>query len=112
VLSLLPTVLDLEGVVVTDQNAASKYVRFGAGATGLAIVDHSRTFAEYWTHSDYIEQYRRKAAKCAEVLVPHVIPPEYIRCVYVCWAQVKLAVEELRLPIPARTNSDMYFNRT
>ena len=31
VLSLLPTVLDLDGVVVTDQNAASKYVRFGAG---------------------------------------------------------------------------------
>jgi hypothetical protein len=66
VLSLRPTVLDLEGVVVTDQNAASKYVRFGAGSAGLAIVDRARTFAEYWTDPDYIEQYRRKAAKCAE----------------------------------------------
>jgi hypothetical protein len=112
VLSLLPTALDLDGVVVTDQNAASKYVRFGAGAAGLAIVDQSRTFAEYWTHPDYIEQYRRKAAKCAEVLVPHVVPPEYIRGAYVCSPLVKRAVNSLGLQLTVSINGDLYFGRT
>jgi hypothetical protein len=96
---------------VTDQNAASKYVRFGAGPAGLAIVDHARTFAEYWTDPDYIEQYRRRAAKCAEVLVPHVVPPEYIRGAYVCSVPVKRTVENLRLQLEVSINGDLYFGR-
>jgi hypothetical protein len=78
----------------------------------LAIVDHARTFAEYWTHPDYIEQYRRKAAKCAEVLVPHAVPPEYIRGAYVCSLPVKLAVGNLGFQLPVRINGDLYFGRT
>ena len=66
VLSVMPNVIDVDGVVVTDQNTASNYARYGAGADGLAIVNYELTFAEYWTHADPVEQFRRKAAKCAE----------------------------------------------
>ena len=74
-------------------------------------MDHARTFAEYWTDSDYIEQYRRKAAKCAELLVPNVVPPEYIRGAYVCSSQVKHVVDRLDLQLTVWINNHMYFGR-
>ena len=63
VLSVSLAVLDLPGVVVTDQNAASNYVRFAGGANALAIVDGAFTFAEFWTHpEDAIQEWRHKSA--------------------------------------------------
>jgi hypothetical protein len=65
VLRLSADVLDIPGVIITDSNAASKYVTFGLAPEGLAIVDRDRTFAESWTHDDQIEQWRHSAQKCA-----------------------------------------------
>jgi len=42
-------VLDIPNTIVSDSNAASKYVRFRPAPAGLAIVDRDRTFAEWWT---------------------------------------------------------------
>ena len=50
-------VLDLPGVVITDGNAASDYVRFVNGSDGLRIVDKELAFADSWTHPDAIEYY-------------------------------------------------------
>jgi len=83
VLRVSTDVLELAGVVVTDSNAASKYVRFRPAPTGLAIVDRERTFAEWWTHDDQIEKWRHSAQKCAEVLVPDVVPARYVTGAYV-----------------------------
>lgn len=41
-------------------------------------------FATWWTDSDPYEQQRKKRARCAEVLVPHDVPPDYIMGAYVC----------------------------
>lgn len=76
-------VLHLPGVVVTDCNASSDHVRFGDGVSGLARVDRELVFAEYWTDPDPIAYYRRKSAKCAEVLVPDFVPPDFISGVFV-----------------------------
>ena len=35
-------------------------------------------YAQYWTDEDYYEQLRKKSTKCAEVLVPYVIPFDYV----------------------------------
>jgi ssDNA thymidine ADP-ribosyltransferase, DarT len=70
VLRVSTDVLDLPGVVVTDRNAASDYVRFGPAPAALALVDRELVFARYWTHGDLIEQSCRKSIKCAEILVP------------------------------------------
>ena len=78
VLRIRKDVLHLPGVVVTDCNASSDHVRFGDSVAGLAIVDGELVFAEYWTDPDPILYYRRKSAKCAEVLVPDVVPPSFI----------------------------------
>ena len=60
VLRISPEVLDLPGVVVTDANPSSPYVRFAAAPSGLRIVDREITFAQYWTDQDPIQYFRRK----------------------------------------------------
>src|SRR5437763_55478 len=50
--------------------------RFGA------IVNRDLTFADFWADPDRIQYFRKKSAKCAEVLVPDRIDPQYFRCAY------------------------------
>jgi hypothetical protein len=83
VLRIGTEVLDLEGVVIADRNASSDYCLFGPAPSGLANVNSELVFAEYWTDPDPIQAYRRKSVKCAEVLVPDRVPPEFIRGAYV-----------------------------
>ena len=84
VLRIATSVLDLPDVVITDQNAASDYRRFAAAPGGLAIVDRDKTFAEYWTHpDDRIAYWRHASMKCAEVLVPDSVHPDFITGSYV-----------------------------
>jgi len=68
VLRINTDILDLPNVVITDSNTAGDYAIFHASPRGLAIVDRELTFAIDWTHPDQIEYFRRKSAKCAEVL--------------------------------------------
>jgi hypothetical protein len=86
ILSVSPDVLDLNGAVVTDSNASSEYARFAAAPKGLRIVNKELTFAEYWTDPDRIQYYRKKSAKCAEVLIPDRVAPGYLRAIYV-WSE-------------------------
>ena len=75
-------VIDGPGVVVTDCNASSDYVRFSHPAHGFGLIEREVTFARYWTHDDYFEQLQHKSRMCAEVLVPGRVPPEAIVGVY------------------------------
>ncbi len=83
VLRISASVIDIPGALITDSNAASKYATFRPAPDGLAIVDRDRTFAESWTHDDQIEQWRHSAQKCAEVLVPDMVPASYISGAFV-----------------------------
>lgn len=82
-LRVSPNVLDLPGVVITDCNASSDYVRFSDSATGLGRIDSDEVFARYWTHADYYAQLRHKSRMCAEVLVPDVVDSSYVLGAYV-----------------------------
>jgi len=92
VLRINPKVLDLEGVVVSDRNASSQYARFAPPPLGLRLISKEAVFSDFWTHpEDPIAEYRHKSIKCAEVLVPHRVPPELIMGGYVsCEATIDL----------------------
>lgn len=78
VLRVSTNVFSLAGAVITDQNAASDYVRFYAPRQS-ALLDFDDIFARDWTHpTDQIREWRHKSRKCAEVLVPHQVPPHLI----------------------------------
>lgn len=78
VLAVSATVLDLPGVIVSDGNAASGYSRFYTPEEGIQRLDFSSVYSEWWTSGDWLEQQRRKRIKCAEILVPDVIPFAYV----------------------------------
>jgi len=102
-------VLDIPGVIITDSNAASKYVTFRLAPEGLAIVDRDRTFAEYRTHDDQIEQWRHSAQKCAEVLVPDVVPPSYIFGAYVSCTESRELLQGLAPKLSVGVDRHLFF---
>jgi hypothetical protein len=83
VLRVSTDVLRVDGTVITDQNAASDYVRFLA-PTQWALLDFDDIYAMDWRHpNDPIAYWRHKARKCAEVLVPRSVAPRFLTGVYV-----------------------------
>jgi hypothetical protein len=109
VLRVSPDVLDLSGVVVTDGNASSGYVRFAAAPHGLSIVNRQLTFAEYWTDQDPVRYYQQKFAKCAEVLVPDRVDPRYFIGAYVSCDESLDRFRALGVSLTATINPYLFF---
>ena len=80
ILMVKDSVLDLEDVVVTDGNASTDYVVFYSALTGLERLDFDLIYARSWTDEDPVRYRYKKSVKCAEVLIPDVIPYTYIIC--------------------------------
>ncbi len=109
VLAVDPAVLDLEGVVVTDGNAASDYTRFAAAPEGLQLVDEAMTFAGYWTDANVYTYYEKKRRKCAEVLVPDRIDSRFITGVYVSCERARDACHAIPVPWPVTIDRNLFF---
>ncbi|MFQ5895213.1 MAG: DUF4433 domain-containing protein [Nitrospinota bacterium] len=111
VLRVGPGVLDLAGVVITDQNAAStRYARFAPAPHGLEIVDRDMVFAEFWTHpSDQIAEWRHSSAKCAEVLVPDCVDPRYIFGAYVSCEHARTELQGRAPSLDVTVDPPMFF---
>ena len=109
VLRVNPDVLDLPNVVITDQNAASNYARFGAAPAALSMVNRDQVFAEYWNHDDQIAKWRHASIKCAEVLVPDIIDSRYIVGAYVSCAESRALLVSVAPSLEAVVNSHLFF---
>lgn len=70
VLMISPDVLDLEGVIVTDGNAADDMTRFFSPEEGMASLNYDGIYAKYWNDPNLFVKEEKKRIKCAEVLVP------------------------------------------
>ena len=80
VLRVSRDVLKLDGVVVSDQNASSRWARFFSPVEGIRRLDFDMIYAENWHHTEnQILNWQHKSAKCAEVLVPDRVPFEFIQ---------------------------------
>ena len=74
------SILDFTEVVVSDRNASSNYASFYSPKVGMNEIDFDLVYARFWTDEDFYVQMQKKSIKCAEVLVPYVIPYEYVVC--------------------------------
>lgn len=109
VLRISTFVLGLNGVAITDQNAASNYVRFYAPSQ-WQLLDFDDIFARDWTHpEDQIREWRHKSRKCAEVLVPHVVPPNMITSAYVADNSALVKLQQMGFALPIDVNPDFFF---
>ncbi len=83
VLRIKKIILDMEGVIVTDKNAARE-CWFKPVEEGLALLKKDEIYATFWVYrDDPIKQDRHMGIKCAEVLVPECVPSDYIIGAYV-----------------------------
>lgn len=96
-------------MVVTDGNASSDYVRFAAAPDGLRIVDREITFAEYWTDPNPIQYYQKKFAKCAEILVPDRVDPQFLVGTYVSCDESFARLNAIAVNITAIIDRRLFF---
>jgi len=82
VLRVDKTIIDFEGIIVTDKNAA-RDCWFKSVSEGLPLLESKEIFAEYWLNDDPFEEDRLKGVKCSEVLVPKSVAANYIIGAYV-----------------------------
>ena len=109
VLRVSPSVLDLRGVVISDQNASSSHCRFVAAPAGLSIVNQDLTFAEFWTDPDPITAWRCKSAKCAEVLVPDRVDPRFLMGAYVSCEEAQRRFAGMGVFLVASIDRHLFF---
>lgn len=101
-------VLAVPGVVLTDQNAASDYVRFLAPSQ-VSEIDMDLVYAEDWRHPDRITYFRRKAAKCAEVLVPQKVHPRFLLGAHVADAAARDRLSAVGFTLPISVSPALFF---
>ncbi len=110
VLSVSTSVLDLDGVVLADGNAASATTAFRPALQGLAEIKRKRVFAQYWTHpGNPVAEAEHKRVMCAEVLVPNSVDAAMIDGVYVANDEVADSVSANVANVRAMTNGYLFF---
>jgi hypothetical protein len=109
VLRVSTRVLGVAGVAITDQNAASSYVRFYAPSQS-ALLDFDDIYARDWTHpDDQIRGWRHKSRKCAEVLVPHRVPPDMLIGAMVADGAARDRLSSTGFALPIVIDPDFFF---
>ncbi len=83
VLRVNKAVLNIQGVIVTDKNAA-RDCWFKPVDDGLPLLNKDEIYADFWIYpDDPVREYKHAGIKCAEVLVPNHVPSSYIVGAYV-----------------------------
>lgn len=110
VLRITTDVFRLDGVVFTDQNAASPYVRFYRVQDGIECMNFDMIYADDWRHSDdKVKYWRHRSIKCAEVLVPNAVETRLITGAYVYDASVQSQIAGLWPELPTVVNKAIFF---
>jgi hypothetical protein len=109
VLRVSTQVLELEGVVITDQNAASDYVRF-LHPRQWRVLDFEAIYAMDWRHpGNSAAYYRHSSQKCAEVLVPQRVDTQFLTGAYVVDDAARNRLQTLGLALPIIANPVLFF---
>ena len=108
ILRIATDILEIQGAVITDQNAASRYAKF-LPPDAINELELEQIYARYWNHDDQIARWRHSSQKCAEVLIPNNIPPTYIFGAYVLSAMAHRKLTAVGFPYQIEINSDLFF---
>jgi hypothetical protein len=111
VLRVSVDVLAQQGTVITDQNAASDWVRF-LDVAQWRNLPFDDIFAGSWTDPDQVTYWRKKSRKCAEVLVPHQVETRFLMGAYVVDAVAANLLMAQGFGLPVTTNPAIFFRDT
>jgi hypothetical protein len=109
VLQVSTEVLALDGTVISDQNAASDYVRF-LHPRQWRFLDFDAIYAMDWRHpGDQVAYWRHRAKKCAEVLVPHRIEGRFLNGAHVVDEATKARLAGSGFSLPLTVSPVLFF---
>ena len=83
VLAVSQQVINIDGCILSDQNASTDLVKFYTPKDGLQNINFDLVFAQNWTDTNPYTNRLKKATKCAEILIPNCVPYDYILGAYV-----------------------------
>lgn len=83
VLRISTDVLQCNGAIVSDENAARGWARFEPWPDGLNMIEKEDIFRERWDVDGFFERKRLMGIMCAEVLLPDKVESRYIQGAYV-----------------------------
>lgn len=109
ILALSSKIIDIEGCIVSDRNAAAALARFYSPHDGLEELDFTTIHAKYWTDPDLLIMREKKAIKCAEILIPYRVPPSYIVEACVVNEEIKIQLKELGFDKKITINPHVFF---
>jgi ssDNA thymidine ADP-ribosyltransferase, DarT len=110
VVRVSPEILDLQGAVIADGNAAASATRFDRSPEGLRMLDENRVYAHYWTDQDIWSYYEKKRQRCAEVLVPNLIAPDFLIGCYVCNGKAIKSCTDIVPTLGAEVKKHVFFD--
>jgi hypothetical protein len=109
ILQVSTQVLDLDGSVISDQNAASNYARF-LHPRQWRLLDFDAIFAMDWRHpGDQIAYWRHRAQKCAEVLVPQRVDSQFLTGAYVVDEAARERLVRSGFTLPVTVDPVLFF---
>jgi hypothetical protein len=109
VLRISTAVCSIQGVVLTDCNASSDYVRF-LHPSQWNLLDFEEIYAMDWRHpGDAPAYYRHRSRKCAEVLVPHRVDPERLVGAYVVDQAAAQRLADVGFALPIAVDPVLFF---
>lgn len=111
VLNIMPEILDFDGVVISDCNAASRYARFFEASEAFTYLDFDLIYARDWRDDDHFIYQKKKSVKCAEALIPERIAPDYISSAAVKTAADKKRLRELGFTGQIYIVPDLFFQK-
>ncbi|MFZ0728616.1 MAG: DUF4433 domain-containing protein [Methylovirgula sp.] len=109
VLCVSKDVLRLSGTVISDQNAASDYVRF-VHPSQWDELNFDDIYAMDWNHPEnQIAYWVHKSRKCAEVLVPHRVEWRFLMGAYAVDAAAAAALRASGFDLPINIEPVLFF---
>lgn len=111
ILGINATILNIEGVVIADCNAASNLVKFLEPNEMQDSLDFDIIYTTNWNDSDEFVKRRKKSIKCSEVLVPDFIPYSYVVGAYVADNSTKKELQNKGFNKLIKINPDKFFQK-
>jgi hypothetical protein len=110
VLKISKSVDEIENVVFSDQNISSDYVRFYSPEEGYERLNFDLIYAADWRHpNDPVMYFKHRSIKCAEVLIPNLLPPQYIKSIYTSDENMRQYIKSICPPIDIVINPYLFF---
>jgi hypothetical protein len=98
-------ILDIDGAYYTTRNAGAGDCDFHPFLGAFDHLDEAEIYVRGWEGRDERQKMQ------AEVLIPDVIPPQYLECVYVRSERHRQLARQLAAPLDVRVYPGLFFEQ-